>query len=298
MNKRIRNKQLKTSNLRRQNDILNKISKHFTIKNKQFGNGYFIFTMGDNAVCHFNIKETPGWKYGIWLSDREFQLFGEHEELIDKFKPSATYINYKNDIKKFINIISKIKNDPKLYFVDSLTYGEALEPWKEHKYEDGEVYYSGYKCIRKYNEETQCYDIFIRDETITQEDFVNKKWNEYWSEKKQEKKNIEHDRQYAFNFFKELPNIYGEIVAVGVIDLNKGNWICSPRYDIRIVLDKNIDEYKFDSLYNKLDDLIKRKSYSDEVLTSEHRFDLCACYGNLNDIKECDYKYYKKLKKI
>ena len=64
MNKRIKLKQEKCNNLKRQNKILNKISKHFTINNKEFGNGYFLFYHGIDSVCHFTLKETPEWRYG------------------------------------------------------------------------------------------------------------------------------------------------------------------------------------------------------------------------------------------
>ena len=73
----------------------------------KFGNGYFILEFGKNSVVHFKIKETPGWLYGIWwdmpedYEDHQTHkketpvyiegcLFGQYEDNIDKFKPSAS----------------------------------------------------------------------------------------------------------------------------------------------------------------------------------------------------------------
>ena len=87
---------IKKLNKQRLEKIFNKIkNSNLTITNKIFGNGYFIFTFGVNTVCHFNLKETPLWRYGIWLDGKYgFQIFGEHEWLIDKFKPSRTYLSF------------------------------------------------------------------------------------------------------------------------------------------------------------------------------------------------------------
>lgn len=180
MNKRIRLKQEKANNLVRQNNILDTISKEFTISKKEFGNGYFIYDIGENAVCHFSLKETPEWRYGIWLlKNNKFVIFGEHIELIDKFKPSATYIEHKNNIGEFVKEVKNIASNSKLYFVDSLTYGEALVDFKE----DGYGCYAGYQVKRDFNETTGMWDIVSRDYTMTQEQFVEKEYNEYMQKK-------------------------------------------------------------------------------------------------------------------
>lgn len=182
MNKRIRLKQEKRTNIVRQNIILDTISKEFTISKKEFGNGYFIYDIGENAVCHFSLKETPEWRYGIWLlKNNKFVIFGEHIELIDKFKPSATYIEHKNDIGEFVKEVKNIASNSKLYFVDSLTYGEALVDFKE----DGEGCYTGYQVKRDFNEVTGMWDIVSRDTSITQEQFVEKEYNEFMKERKE-----------------------------------------------------------------------------------------------------------------
>lgn len=72
-----------------------------TVENVSYGDGYFIFGRGTNSVAHFYVKETPHWKYGIWLSEIDTaddviraQIFCQFEAEIDKFKPSASMISH------------------------------------------------------------------------------------------------------------------------------------------------------------------------------------------------------------
>jgi hypothetical protein len=120
-------------NLKKHKSILDEIRNKFTITDEQYLEGYFVFDFGKNSICHFKLKETSGWLYGIWLGNEyngykcKYKLIGEHEEFLDKFKPSRTYIDVTNNTKRFIDLVSKIRENPKLYFVDSCTYGDALE---------------------------------------------------------------------------------------------------------------------------------------------------------------------------
>lgn len=293
MKKRLKNKRLKKSNMFKQENILKEIAKHFKIRDKRFGNGYFIFSMGENAVCHFELVETPGWLYGIWLRDKQkYVVFGEHEDLVDKFKPSRTYVSCENDVSAFIEMVYKIKENPKLYFVDSLTSGDALVAFEEEEIND-EKYYSGYQKKRLFNDKTKLWDIVVRDETITQESFVEKEYREFYEEKEEKSKNSESDRKYAFNFFKELPNLDEDILAIGVLDRNKKGWICSPRYDIWIVLKPELSQEDFAKKFYEIDELINNKNHHDDRKTYDHQFSLSDGYDEVSDIKSCDYKFYK-----
>lgn len=293
MNKRIKNKIIKRNNLARQENILSEISNVFNIDSKRFGDGYFLSSMGINSVCHFTLKETPNWLYGIWLNkNKGYEIFGENIELIDKFKPSRTYISFENNTIEFINIVKKISENPKLYFVDSLTDGDALIDYKRIDFEDGDFYYTGYQSIREFNDETQLWNKFRRDENITKEDFVNKEWTKYFERKEQRLKDEEYDRLYAFNLFKFLTKI-DNVIAVGIKDGNKKGWSCSPRYSILVVYDNTISSEEFEILYEDIYNLIEEKKYSKERKTYEHQFYFSGLYDNLKDIKKCDYKYYK-----
>jgi hypothetical protein len=70
----------------------------FTISNVKELDGYFIFNFGEKSVYHFDIKEIKNWKFGLWIVDTKddngfdiyrITLFGDKEDWIDKFKPSA-----------------------------------------------------------------------------------------------------------------------------------------------------------------------------------------------------------------
>ena len=78
----------------------------FTPYDIDYGNGYFLFDMGDNSVVHFRIKEVwKNWKFGMWIDSEALnkdedipyekepnvvQVFCQHEHLIDKFNPSRS----------------------------------------------------------------------------------------------------------------------------------------------------------------------------------------------------------------
>lgn len=92
--------------------MFNKIkSLGFTPYDISYGDGYFLFEMGEDSVVHFNIKEVwKNWKFGMWINSEELnnyneeenrdtphekepnvvQIFCQHEHLLDKFKPSRS----------------------------------------------------------------------------------------------------------------------------------------------------------------------------------------------------------------
>lgn len=89
----------------------------YHIKEKEFGNCYFFFEDEEDSICHFHIKEIPGFKFALWnicrYDDIEEQIkksgvgwtwadslnidprsdivfFTQYERDIDKFKPSRS----------------------------------------------------------------------------------------------------------------------------------------------------------------------------------------------------------------
>lgn len=295
MNKRIKNKINKRNNTNRNEIILSKILQYFTLNKKRYMNRYFIFSMGENSVCHFSLEETPNWKYGIWLNEKGFQIFGEHDWLIDKFKPSRTYISFENEVQGFIQKVKNISKNLKMYFVDSLTDGSAVVDYVKETYGDAEddFYYNGYQAIREYNEETKLYNQFRRDESITQEGYIESKWNEYIEEQNKLEQDHEFDRAFAFSFFKSLLDIYPTIKAVGIHDRNKKGWCSNPRYDIKVVVEEYVSQNELYDLYNSLDNLIHEQNYSECRKSHKHTFSFMGCYDSLKDIKKCNYKYKK-----
>ena len=93
----------KISNLALMQEAINKLQEetgfHFT--DIEYGNWYFIKKKKKNSVCHFHIKEIPGFKFALWNSKNvdlnyygsnykgaELILFSQAELTLDKFKPS------------------------------------------------------------------------------------------------------------------------------------------------------------------------------------------------------------------
>lgn len=80
---------------------------NINVIDKKFGNCYFLFEGEENSICHFKIKEIPGFIFGIWTKDRfdqdkpwydgfgvpsntELVIFTQYEREMDKFKPSRS----------------------------------------------------------------------------------------------------------------------------------------------------------------------------------------------------------------
>ncbi len=93
------------------NKILSEIEEYFGLRvsEKNFYNGYYIFDLGENSVCHFKIKGLKRWLFGIWLHKDDdnitkVELFGENTDHINKFKPTQTEINdygFKRDFDNY-----------------------------------------------------------------------------------------------------------------------------------------------------------------------------------------------------
>lgn len=292
MNKRIRKKVEGKGNSTKINEILKEVINNFTLKDKVLGSSYFVFNRGENSVCHFTLKETPDWKYGLWLKENNgYYIFGEHIELIDKFKPGRCYLDFEDDIKEFISVVKDISLKPKYHFVNSLTYGNAEVDYKEILDDDGTVFYKGYQVIRSYNEKTERYDIIKRDTELTQEVYVEREYIEYFKEKANKEVDKEYDRKLVFNFFKTTLFNFNDILAVGVDDENTKHYTCNPRYTVYIVINKELSDEDIENLYEKIEGYEEEVNFNKK--TSEHEFRISGLYDDLKDIKKCSYKYYK-----
>lgn len=78
--------------------------RQMEVINPSVGDGYYLFNFGKESVVHFHIKGCKRWLWGMWIThdDKEnktnIDLFGEHEDYIDKFKPTQTAIAVKTEI--------------------------------------------------------------------------------------------------------------------------------------------------------------------------------------------------------
>lgn len=155
-----------------------------TIEDVEYLDGYFIFGKGTNSVVHFHIKETPGWKYGIWWSpvskniedgeeddenteyytDRVYcSIFAQYEEEIDKFKPSASMvceeftIDFKypaaNRLWAFADDIEFIHKEPYLAFYREMHYSDFNKEYVSRA--KAKSYFERHFKQKKLEEETE-----------------------------------------------------------------------------------------------------------------------------------------------
>lgn len=291
MKKRMKLKKQKQHNLQMLSKLLAEIGGAFTVQNVTVGKGYHLFSFGSSSVCHFMLKETPEWRYGIWLQGEVYQIFGEHVDLIDKFKPSRAYISRESDVPGFVDDVMKVAENPTLYFVDSLT-GIAFIDFKDETH-DGETWHTGYQVKRTFNEMTKLFEFSERDRSITQEVFVKNRYEQFQKDKIEQKECEEWDKRYAFEFFPTLLTESDHILAVGIYDGNKGGAYCSPRYTIDVVVNPSIQQEEADKLYLSLDNLVNDKNFSDDRKTYQHQFSLGGLYDGLDVLKQADYSFKK-----
>ena len=160
--------------------IENNLGYH--IVNKEFGNCYFIVESKEpDTICHFHIKELPGYLFGIWnicrydtiqyeiennlslwsdnlhiSSKSELIFFTQYEKEIDKFKPSRSgmvtglrRITYKEDNK----LITE-------WDIDELEV--VLKYMKKHKYKAYANIYNENKFIYRELNEVNCFKLYYK----------------------------------------------------------------------------------------------------------------------------------------
>jgi hypothetical protein len=109
----------KLSNKEIREEVIKSFKEYgYEVININIGNSYYLFDLGEEAVVHFKIKKCKRWLFGLWIVDignnnTRLSLFGEHEDYIDKFKPTQTKlseeIEFSNDISDE-DLKTKIEN--------------------------------------------------------------------------------------------------------------------------------------------------------------------------------------------
>lgn len=284
MKKRIRKKLIKKRNLARHKVLFDQIKKDFTVKDETFRDSYFFYHFGKNSICHFSIKETPDWLYGIWLSEDSFQLFGEHIDFIDKFKPSRTYLSCEDDIERFLSQIHDISKRPDYHLAAVISGGAVDTP-----YESIDGFEFGYQVSRTKDPDTGAF-IVSRDESITLDQFISKVVEEHRIQKVKEKEEIESARKMVFEFFPTLLEKSSHFLKVGVLDrVASSGMYCSPRYDILILSDGNLPDEEADTLLEKIDDLCWNISDQDLPFTHNQQVSLRGIYFDEKPFNRCQY---------
>lgn len=213
----------------------------YHIIDKQFGNCYFIIESKEpDTICHFHIKELPGYLFGIWNicrydtikyelennltlwsdnlhinSKSELIFFTQYEKEMDKFKPSRSgmvtglrRITYKEDDK----LITE-------WDIDELEV--VLNYMKKHKYKAYVNIYNENKFVYKEYSSFKCFRIYYRH-----------KWNRFTT-------NIKNNLKLKIQIYKskklvrKLKDVYYYILDYGEN--------CYPRIHIIVRRKPNID---------------------------------------------------------
>lgn len=187
--------------------------------NIQYGNGYFIFDMGNDGVVHFNIKGLHGWKFAMWIEtdpeklkkedDKEYpaiQFFCQHELNIDKFKPSRSFFLEKFNLKD-------IESDDCFGFYD---IRDMLQMIKRHPF----VAFTMDACDDKYYNKS--YILYYLDmKTYRIKQGIKEWWKDTYVK-------IWHGSKVWFI------NKYNVVDSARLFDKNNYDWKVSPRYDMQI----------------------------------------------------------------
>lgn len=106
------------------------VMKNFGFKpyNIDYGNGYFLFDMGEDSVVHFRLKGVwKHWKFGMWISSEYLEekyreeeknmkyedyykvvrIFAQYDTQIDKFKPSRSALCVEYDAEDWEDRLDK-----------------------------------------------------------------------------------------------------------------------------------------------------------------------------------------------
>lgn len=213
----------------------------YHIVDKQFGNCYFIVESKEpDTICHFHIKELPGYLFGIWnicrydtiqyevennlslwsdnlhiSSKSELIFFTQYEKEIDKFKPSRSgmvtglrRITYKEDNK----LITE-------WDIDELEV--VLKYMKKHKYKSYVNIYNENKFVYRELSGITCFKIYYRD-----------KWNRFITNIKDILK-LKIQIYKSKKLIKKLKDVYYYILDYGEN--------CYPRIHIIVRRKPNID---------------------------------------------------------
>lgn len=288
MNKRQKQKYIKRNNIRLMNEIIKPISDKFTIIDKVWLDGYFCFNFGAYSILHFKLKEIPNWKFGIWKNEDGYEIFGDHNFHIDKFKPNRCYLSYENEVKNLISDIENIIKDEKFYIVDSYI-GDLSFPWRQDK--NDKTWYRGYQAVWVEKEDGGYK--YIRDESVTQQSVMDKYYNELVNDAEDEIRLENEGREKIFNLAKELVKKFDFIKCVGLRDKDAEyhfTWSHSCRYEFVFLFenDYEITEKFDDYVINKLQKLEKSRECRQGVDDDDYQY----FYRNKN-MKICQYKFYK-----
>lgn len=213
----------------------------YHIVDKQFGNCYFIVESKEpDTICHFHIKELPGYLFGIWnicrydtiqyevennlslwsdnlhiSSKSELIFFTQYEKEVDKFKPS------RSGMVTGLRRIAYEEDDKLITEWDIDELEAVLKYMKKHKYKSYVNIYNENKFVYRELSGITCFKIYYRD-----------KWNRFITNIKDILK-LKIQIYKSKKLIKKLKDVYYYILDYGEN--------CYPRIHIIVRRKPNID---------------------------------------------------------
>ncbi|MGN0656961.1 MAG: hypothetical protein ACI4KR_09210 [Ruminiclostridium sp.] len=207
----------------------------FHAKDISFGDTYFIGYHGDNSICHFRIKELPGWNFGIWFTYPDIdvkdspitglQFFVRHKDDMDKFKPSRSNLLIEDD-----HIDTDIKAEDVYYQHSTLQIKNMCTLMKCHpvlsyliSYYTNYYHYPGIKGLLEY------FSLRAGAKKRAVKDYI--------------KNRMKYNPTYiSLLIMKKRLLKFPDVVSVKIDDKNDDDWTTIPRYDLKITIrEKSID---------------------------------------------------------
>lgn len=213
----------------------------YHIVDEQYGNCYFIVESKEpDTICHFHIKELPGYLFGIWnicrydtiqyevennlslwsdnlhiSSKSELIFFTQYEKEVDKFKPS------RSGMVTGLRRITYEEDDRLITEWDIDELEAVLNYMKKHKYKAYVNIYNENKFVYKEYSSFKCFKIYYRD-----------KWSRFTTNIKNNLK-LKIQIYKSKKLIKKLKDVYYYILDYGEN--------CYPRIHIIVRRKPNID---------------------------------------------------------
>ncbi|MBQ9160897.1 MAG: hypothetical protein IJ122_06205 [Methanobrevibacter sp.] len=165
--------------------------ENFHITQEFFSNGYLI--RDDHKIWIFYVKECPDWRFGVWIdnwgiwaskrqntTDEDYyqiQTFAQHENYIDKFKPSVSTLLvkeqlYKGDVNKYNQDFHWAQEERKRMFRYIRDF-PALAWYQDTHYTDLKFEYVSLEKAQKEFEESE------KERLASEDDYEQQKKEEY-----------------------------------------------------------------------------------------------------------------------
>ena len=176
------------------------------------------------SFIYFRDTRIPEWELALWAwyeedgNSKGCYFIGEHELLVDKFKPSRTWISTQ-DMDEFISLLDTVTNNPYESFAASKYYSETIEEFRE-KHPDINAK-EDYEKSKKHEEDKRKYQKEAEEKTLS---------------------------VYLPRLMESLPYLSG----VALLDYDRFGGISYPRYNLYVSV--SITEFKkrklsYDSVY-------------------------------------------------